>query len=140
MLKNLLFGHESIQLVKKALDAYSLRQKVIASNIANASTPGFKSKKVAFEENLKRALNRNREMNMRAENGKHFPIGKESLEDMKLKIEEPGEGVNPGAVNDVDIDLEMASLAENTIRYQTAVFSLSRKYSRLKEAIQGRIK
>jgi hypothetical protein len=41
-----LFGKTEIPNLEKALDAYSLRHKAIASNIANATTPGYKKVEV----------------------------------------------------------------------------------------------
>ena len=46
-------GHLSS--VTRSLDGLSLRHKVIASNLANASTPGFKRRQVTFEDQLERA-------------------------------------------------------------------------------------
>ncbi|HID12005.1 MAG TPA: flagellar basal body rod protein FlgB, partial [Candidatus Latescibacteria bacterium] len=46
----------SIPLLAKALDAYTLRQRAIADNIANSETPGFRRREVRFEEELRRAL------------------------------------------------------------------------------------
>ncbi len=44
-------------LLAKTMDAYSLRQKVTATNIANADTPGYKRHEVYFEEALNEAMN-----------------------------------------------------------------------------------
>jgi len=43
------------QLLAKAMDAYSLRQKAIASNVANLDTPGYKRIDVSFEDQLQKA-------------------------------------------------------------------------------------
>jgi flagellar basal-body rod protein FlgB len=47
----------SVDLLQKKLDAVWMRQQVIAGNIANAATPGYKSKTVEFEAQLRRQLN-----------------------------------------------------------------------------------
>lgn len=41
--------------VVRSLDGLSLRHRVVASNLANASTPGFKRRDVSFEDQLERA-------------------------------------------------------------------------------------
>jgi len=46
----------TLLLLEKTLDVCVLRHKVIANNIANVDTPGFKASRVIFEEKLKRAL------------------------------------------------------------------------------------
>ena len=48
-------GSNYINLLAKATDAYSLRQKVTASNIANIDTPGYKKLSVSFEHELRQA-------------------------------------------------------------------------------------
>lgn len=44
------------RVVEKAIDAASLRQQVIAHNLANATTPGFKRSRVDFEAQLAQAM------------------------------------------------------------------------------------
>lgn len=46
--------------LRSALDALTLRQRVIAANIANADTPGFKASEVRFEDLLVQALRQGR--------------------------------------------------------------------------------
>lgn len=51
-----LFGSRLMLALKKQLDASMLRQRVIANNIANLNTPGFKKSSVSFEDQLRSAL------------------------------------------------------------------------------------
>ncbi|MCC7104534.1 MAG: flagellar basal body rod protein FlgB [Chloroflexi bacterium] len=46
------------RLLQAALDALSLRQRVIGDNIANVDTPNFKASRVDFEQALQRAISR----------------------------------------------------------------------------------
>lgn len=50
-----LIENNHIKLLSQAMDAYSLRQKMTASNIANIDTPGYKKLSVSFEEELQQA-------------------------------------------------------------------------------------
>ena len=43
-------------LLERALDAASLRQQVISSNIANVNTEGYDSQRVVFESHLKEVM------------------------------------------------------------------------------------
>lgn len=43
------------QMLGQAMDAYSLRQKITSSNIANADTPDYKRHEVHFEQELQKA-------------------------------------------------------------------------------------
>mgnify|MGYP000530431163 CR=1 FL=1 len=51
-----IFVDQTVNFLQKALDAASLRQNVLANNIANVNTPGFKRSYVSFEESLQQAL------------------------------------------------------------------------------------
>jgi len=52
---------ESVDLLHRAMSAQMVRRQVIADNIANADTPGFKRSTVNFESELKRALESRRQ-------------------------------------------------------------------------------
>ena len=41
---------ERLPLLNRALDAYALRQRVVAENIPNATTPEYQPRRVRFEE------------------------------------------------------------------------------------------
>ena len=47
--------NEHIKLLANAMDAYRLRQKMTASNVANLDTPGYKQVSVSFEQELQQA-------------------------------------------------------------------------------------
>lgn len=112
----------SKRVVEKALDASWLRNEAISNNIANADTPGYKKKTVAFEEYLAKAVN---------EKGRIDPQKLESIpikinsshSSLKMRIDE----------NNVDIDVEMSNLAKNTIKYE-ALLKLA-NYSSLKTVL-----
>ena len=48
---------DSIDAMEKAMDVMSARQRVIASNLANVDTPGYKAQKLDFEASLRNAMN-----------------------------------------------------------------------------------
>ncbi len=49
-----LIDNNHSQLLSRAMDTYTLRQRVTAANIANADTPGYSRKEVSFEDELRR--------------------------------------------------------------------------------------
>ena len=114
----------------RALDATAMRNRAIANNVANVETPGYTRQDVAFEGHLKVALD-----SMRADE----PL---SVTDVKsVQPESTIDGAQPVRENgnNVDMDREMARLAENSIRYQAILQSLSIKGSMLRTAIyEGR--
>lgn len=128
-----------LNLREKALDAAWTRNEVIAQNIANVDTPGYKKSTVAFEEYLDDALDKGGFKGFTTDK-RHIPIEGGSLENAKIKITKEYNNLSTRLDgNNVDIESEMASLAKNDIRYNTLVQSISGGYQRLKSVIsEGR--
>lgn len=120
----------SYSLIKNALDASSLRQRAISSNIANINTPNYKVNKVEFEEHLRNAVNGT---GLDKTHEKHFGVGE--IRDVKATIEKRTSTSLDETGNNVDIDLEMTELAANEIYYSTLIQLLNAKYSKLNAAI-----
>lgn len=119
-----------------SLNQRLLRNNVITSNIANAETPGFRAIGYSFEDQLQAASHANEELPMSTTNQRHLmneftQAGGQIHPDAFVR---PTETV-PEDGNTVDIDNEMAELAENQIRYRTAVELLNRKIGILRYAI-----
>ena len=128
----------SMTVLKKTLDAQATRQRAHAQNIANAETPGYRRVAVDFESELKSVLGDNNVGEMARTDPRHMNTGGAgSLADLqpKIRIEQP-ESEQSG-VNGVNIDEEMAEMAETQIRYLTALELLKRRYTGLKTAIKG---
>lgn len=94
----------------RALGAAGLRQQVLANNLANVNTPGFKRSDVNFDDALAKAID-----------------GSSSADDSARVLDlEPSISVDSSTTmradgNNVDVDREMASLAENNVRYNALV-------------------
>ncbi|MER3522561.1 MAG: flagellar basal body rod protein FlgB [Ignavibacteria bacterium] len=138
-----LFDATKIPLLSKALDAYALRQKVSASNIANITTAGYKSQRVSFEEQLADAQ---AGMHVRGAqtNAKHLPVGSpHGIEQIRPEVhnvaDDPPPGYNEMAsgFNDVDIDVEMAEMVKNQIRYKFSARMLGDTIKGIQKAIRG---
>lgn len=116
-LKTHLFGSTTRQLVYKSLDANAMRGRAIAQNIANVMTPGYERKEVSFEEKVRELLDK--KVSGTRTDPEHLRIGK-GVDVSKLAPEVyiPNDPTLPGEVNNVDIDIENAKLAENQIQYQ----------------------
>ena len=126
-----------LNLREKALDAAWTRNEVIAQNIANVDTPGYKKSTVAFEEYLDDALDKDGFKGFTTDK-RHIQIGSSDTENVKIKISKEYDNLSTRLdENNVDIESEMASLAKNDIRYNTLVQSISGGYSRLKSVISG---
>jgi flagellar basal-body rod protein FlgB len=131
-----MFMGGSMDILKRSLDAYSLRQKVIAENIAQAETPGYKSRSVKFEELLTRSLQKDGGIAMKQSQGKHMPTTSVGLPNAQVNKE--SDRAMDNGINDVSIDLEMVALAETSLNHKLATRILAMKYQGLKNAIRGR--
>lgn len=138
-----LFENTNIPLLAKALGAYSLRHKVIASNVANINTVGYRRQQVSFEEQLTGMLQQSEPQLARTDtrhlSGLASPVEIGSPR-MNEAVGETGEG-DPYAsgVNDVDIDAEMAELAQNQIRFKFAARLLSNAFQGIQKSIRGQL-
>ena len=112
-----------------------LRQNVTSANIANAETPGYKAQKVDFEEALDRAIDHEGLGRMHTSDKDHFLIGQGALSRVRADVyDNPNANVtNDG--NTVDLEQEMATLAENSILYKAALRLINKKLGSLKYAV-----
>lgn len=110
-----------------------IRHNVTASNIANAETPGYKAKKVDFEEALASALDIDGLNKMETGHNDHFTTGANSNPAAEV-YDNPDAAVNNDG-NSVDMEKEMSALAENSILYKSALQLINKKMAALKYAI-----
>lgn len=126
--------------LEKGLDAAWMRQQVIANNIANVDTPGFKASRVEFEDYFKSALeNENDGFKAKKTRAGHMNFGMGDIDSVTPAVVNNGDMTQRMDENDVDIDYEMAELAKNSLYYNTLATKVSQDLSRLRIAItEGR--
>ncbi len=133
-----LFTDKNLEVLKKALDASSLRQQTITNNVANINTKDYKAKRVLFEDELKKAIGTEDMNGLATTNDKHIG-GSESIRRVNPTIVEDDSTSVKSDGNNVDIDIEMVNLAKNQLIYNTLVQQTSKKYSNLRYIInEGR--
>lgn len=111
----------------------NIRQNVTAANIANADTPNYHAKKVDFEAALARALDLDGHSALSTSHGEHFAVGGQPVVDPGI-YENPDVAVNNDG-NTVDLEREMALLAENSLINKAAIQLINKKMAALKYAI-----
>ena len=121
----------TIRELKRALDVAQIRNRVITENIANSETPGFKGSRVDFRKAMLDAgspagLKMNKTSNMHIASGAGRSAVKIDRSDAAVRVDG----------NNVDQNMEMTRLSENSIIYNTAAELLSRKLKLLKLAIE----
>ena len=130
-------GVTSIAALKKGLDAWAMRQRAHAQNIANAETPGYRRVVVDFEAKLREALGGNSSGEIARTNPRHMQLSNPDISQLRPELRREPLDPNGSGVNGVDIDREMAEMAETQLRYLTAVELLKRRYEGLKSVIRG---
>ena len=134
--RELLFRKTSLPAVAKSLDASMLRSKAIANNLANVDVPGYQRVEVAFEKELSSALDRTKLRGAKT-NKAHLDIGQKDLSKVKPEAYKPVDNTLPSGVNNVDVDIENAKLAENQILFNFGVKFASERYSAVQQSIKG---
>lgn len=120
-----------------AINFRQLNQNVISSNIANAETPGYKAKKLDFEDALARAVDIHGLGRMHTGHKDHFPVNGSSISRVRADVyDNPDVAINNDG-NTVDLEREMAELAENSILYRAAVQLINKKLAGVAYAIEG---
>ena len=133
-----LFSSDKFIALHKGLNTASLRQQVIADNVANINTPGFKKRDVSFEGELSRALENSHSQRLRQTNERHLSGGS-SLTSVRARVTTVDATSMRYDGNNVDIDEEMSKLAENSIRFNALAQLMGGHFSTLKTVInEGR--
>ncbi|MDO8141516.1 MAG: flagellar basal body rod protein FlgB [Candidatus Brocadiales bacterium] len=116
---------KSATLLEKMLDVSSVKHKVIANNIANVNTPGYKKMDVSFADQLEKALN------------EASPNKFDALQPKIVISKEDTSGTVRNDGNNVDMDKEVSALVKNTLSYSIYTQLLAKKYEVVKSAIEG---
>jgi flagellar basal-body rod protein FlgB len=115
-----------IDVFKKALNVSWLQNKATSNNIANVDTPGYKKEVVKFDSVLNDAVD------LVKTNKNHI-----SLNNSEPRIEKVTNTSFRKDDNNVDIDVEMAELSKNQLKFNIITSQLNSKLSRLRKAIDS---
>ena len=117
----------NLNLLNKTLDGLWLRQQTTMENIANYSTPGYKSKIVDFESLLS--------ANLKNIYGKtSFGIN-EQIRSSKVIIEESDDLSMRLDGNNVDLEKENLQLAKTQLQYMYTITEINSYFSKLQSVI-----
>ena len=130
----------TVELLSKSIDLRARNHNQISANMANAETPGYMPTRLSFEGELKEALQGQKNgAKLVSAHPRHIPIKgmQKSLQGVQGTLEETP-APNPGRDgNRVELEHEMAKMAENQILYNASVQILVKKFEGLKQAIKG---
>jgi flagellar basal-body rod protein FlgB len=118
---------------EQALHLRAMRNEILSSNIANADTPNYKARDIDFRSAFQAASSEVR--TLRTSDARHMPVapGQNALADVQYRL--PMQPSVDG--NTVEVDIEQAQFAENTVRYRASLSFLSSQISGLRYAIKG---
>ena len=107
--------------------------EVIASNIANADTPGYKAKGMDFQKAMEQARTR-QQTGMAKTHVKHFDVRTELNNGVQFRVPDQPD---TGDGNTVDVQMERNLYLENSMYYQASLQFMNGKIKGLKKAISG---
>lgn len=136
MKTNFLFD-KTMTSLERSLNLRSMNQKLIVSNIANMDTPRYKAFKMMVDEKLQDAAQGGPRLTMTRTQVGHLNTTGKSLASGRVARVESNDLSLRGDGNTVELDTEMANLAENTLKYNTTTRIISNKFKLLKDVIKG---
>jgi flagellar basal-body rod protein FlgB len=104
-----------------ALAVRSQRMGMLASNIANASTPGYKAKDIDFQSALASASTPGGSLDAAIDNSTLY----------RVPLQPSADG------NTVELTTEQTAFAENAVAYQTTLSFLNGRISQVTRALKG---
>ncbi len=119
---NILFS-KTIGMLSDLVGVRSQRHQVLASNVTNIDTPGYEPKDVDFQ-NLIESMQQ-KGVRMARTHGKHLPV---QAQGGSLSVVRTGDQVS--------LDKEMVSIAENHLMHNAAVEMLARKFRGLQSVLK----
>ncbi len=132
----------SLDFHSNALVLRAERQRVIASNIANADTPGYAGRDINFKEALSAANGSGKQSTTPAtpgstSNPRHIALqaSTTSLDATALRYTTQSQPAMDG--NSVDMDRERANFVDNSVRYEATLRFINGQSKTLLSAIQG---
>jgi flagellar basal-body rod protein FlgB len=122
-----------LQFHQNALNLRAFRQQLLASNIANADTPGYKARDIDFAAAL-RDVTAGRTVPLSTSNDRHMgaATGDEPAAVLYRSVQQPSiDG------NTVDMDMERNRFAENAVHYDANLTFLNSQIKLMLAALQG---
>ena len=120
-----------INVLSKAADASWTRESLLANNIANVDTPGYKRQDIDFQSVLKKEISNYKYMNLDQK------MNALDLSKLKASVYTDNENYSYRLDgNNVDIDTEQVELASEQIKYQALTQSITSEFQRLQSVMK----
>ena len=132
-----IFNSTNFNYLPRGMTAASMRQEVVSHNIANVNTPNYRKTNVEFEDMLAREIYGDEPegtLEMVRTHDKHLPFKPLPFHAEPTMIEDHTTIMRVDD-NNVDIDIEMATLAKNQLYYNALATEFGQYVSKLKTVI-----
>jgi len=128
----------TVELLGKNIDLRARNQNLISANIANAETPNYVPKSLAFEDELQGALKGESKAAQIRTNSRHLSLkgtGSRLQSVTGHVVETPAK--TPGKDgNAVEFENEMGRMMENQVMYNASVQILAKQFAEIKTALR----
>jgi flagellar basal-body rod protein FlgB len=114
---------QRLDLLSKLLDVSAMRQDVIAQNVANINTPGYRTLEISFDDALNQAMASN---------------DPAAIQGIQPQVVEGNGGIMREDGNNVDVDLEMVRLQKNALYFKVYTQLMANDLAQFRAAIAGR--
>ena len=118
------------QVLERLMQMTRMRHGILASNIANSDTPGYRARDVNFKTELK-----GQSLKLQTTDSAHMAAPKAGAGVQQEILLRPREPWADG--NNVEVDVEVARMTENSLLYEASVRLLSIKMKMFRNAITG---
>ena len=127
---------DTLSFQTEALMLRSERQRLIASNIANADTPGYVARDMDFASALREATGQAAPAGqLRASTAGHIQPPAGARAEANLRYSVPSQTNHDR--NTVDMDRERASFADNSVKYEATLRFINSHVRTMLDAIKG---
>ena len=120
---------------EQALNIRTKRNELLASNLTNVDTPGYKARDIDFKAALSQANANQNSGFMKKTNDRHMSNSMPGMPNAELLYRVPSQPTLDG--NTVDAQMEQAEFGENAVRYQASLHFLDRRFKGIIAALRG---
>jgi len=123
---------KTFNVAKAALKLRSYKQELIASNIANVDTPGYRRKDIPFQKVMQAYLGESGDIPLKTTSPKHI---KDPDTKNIMSLAKAYKDKTLGTPNNVSLEQEITEMTQNQVLYEATLQALAKEIQRLKEAI-----
>lgn len=124
---------ENIKALENFINYCAAKNKIINKNIANVETKNYKREDIDFKDMFQHNIN----SVLKTTSNKHIGINSGVTGDGEIKVVEDKSEDAVSGINNVDIDNEMAELAENSLKFKFAAKKIGNYYRELQNVIKN---